>query len=100
MVFDSVCVCVCVQRLRSGSTGVAVLLQGGALTVAWLGDSQALLVRGGQAVPLMEPHKPEREVRHTLSFPVVQLDCWICGILLQHEYNLQWPSIQCLLLPL
>ncbi|TNN43194.1 Protein phosphatase 1F [Liparis tanakae] len=51
------------ERLRSGSTGVAVLLQGPQLTVAWLGDSQAVLVRGGLAVTLMDPHKPDREVR-------------------------------------
>ncbi|CAL8263200.1 unnamed protein product [Boreogadus saida] len=49
------------QRLRSGSTGVAVLIQDQELTLAWLGDSQALLVAQGHVVPLMEPHKPERE---------------------------------------
>ena len=50
------------QRLRSGSTGVAVLIQDQSLTLAWLGDSQALLVSQGNVVHLMEPHKPEREV--------------------------------------
>ncbi|XP_030225606.1 protein phosphatase 1F, partial [Gadus morhua] len=49
------------ERLRSGSTGVAVLIQDQDLTLAWLGDSQALLVTQGHVVPLMEPHKPERE---------------------------------------
>lgn len=39
-----------------------MLIQGQELTVAWLGDSQAVLVRKGQAVTLMEPHKPDREV--------------------------------------
>ena len=33
------------------------------LHVAWLGDSQVMLVRKGQAVELMKPHKPDREVR-------------------------------------
>lgn len=56
------CVRVCCQRLRSGTTGVVVLIQGQELTVAWLGDSQAILVRKGQAVTLMDPHKPDREV--------------------------------------
>ena len=32
------------------------------LYVTWLGDSQALLVRNGQPVNVMNPHKPEREV--------------------------------------
>uniref|UniRef100_A0A3Q4GD08 Protein phosphatase, Mg2+/Mn2+ dependent, 1F n=1 Tax=Neolamprologus brichardi TaxID=32507 RepID=A0A3Q4GD08_NEOBR len=49
------------ERLRSGSTGVAVLIQDQELTVAWLGDSQAILVRDGHVVRLMDPHKPERE---------------------------------------
>ena len=32
------------------------------LHVAWVGDSQVMLVRKGQAVELMKPHKPDREV--------------------------------------
>ncbi|XP_041643113.1 protein phosphatase 1F isoform X2 [Cheilinus undulatus] len=55
------------ERLRSGSTGVAVLIQGQELTVAWLGDSQAILVRKRETVTLMEPHKPDREVTLTRS---------------------------------
>lgn len=51
------------QRLRSGTTGVVVLIQGQQLAVAWLGDSQAMLVRRGQIIiTLMDPHKPDREV--------------------------------------
>lgn len=50
------------QRLRSGTTGVVVLIQGQQLAVAWLGDSQAMLVRRGQTITLMDPHKPDREV--------------------------------------
>ncbi|CAF91952.1 unnamed protein product, partial [Tetraodon nigroviridis] len=49
------------ERLRSGTTGVAVLIHGQELTVAWLGDSQAVLVRKGQVVTLMDPHKPDRQ---------------------------------------
>ncbi|CAL8326962.1 unnamed protein product [Arctogadus glacialis] len=61
------------QRLRSGSTGVAVLIQDQELTLAWLGDSQALLVTQGHVVPLMEPHKPEREIE------TVHIDCFEIG---------------------
>ncbi|CAL9707686.1 unnamed protein product [Knipowitschia caucasica] len=49
------------ERLRSGSTGVAALIQGQRLLVAWLGDSQALLVRNGKEEEIMDPHKPDRE---------------------------------------
>lgn len=57
------CLCVCVvQRLRSGTTGVAVLIHGQELTVAWVGDTQVILVRKGQVVTLMDPHKPDRKV--------------------------------------
>lgn len=51
------------QRLQSGTTGVCALITGAALHVAWLGDSQVILVQQGQVVKLMEPHKPERQVR-------------------------------------
>ena len=50
------------QKLRSGSTGVAALVRGTELHLAWLGDSQAVLVRDGQVVTSMEPHKPDRQV--------------------------------------
>lgn len=56
-------VCVSLQRLQSGTTGVCALIAGNTLHVAWLGDSQVLLVQQGQAVRLMEPHRPERQVR-------------------------------------
>lgn len=49
------------EGLRSGSTGVAVLISGESLYVAWLGDSQVVLSKGGQAAQLMSPHKPDRE---------------------------------------
>ena len=50
------------QNLKSGSTGVSVLIRGNKLHVAWLGDSQAALVRDGEVIQLVDPHKPEREV--------------------------------------
>lgn len=55
--------CACVwQNLRCGTTGVVTFLRGQTLYVAWLGDSQVILVRRGQVVELMKPHKPDREV--------------------------------------
>ncbi|KAM6930949.1 protein phosphatase 1F [Xenentodon cancila] len=68
------------ERLRSGSTGVAVLIHGQELTVAWLGDSQAILVRNGEVVTLMDPHKPEREDEkqriEDLGGCIVFMGCW------------------------
>uniref|UniRef100_UPI00398F2BE2 protein phosphatase 1E n=1 Tax=Pristiophorus japonicus TaxID=55135 RepID=UPI00398F2BE2 len=49
------------ESLRCGTTGVVTFLRGNMLHVAWLGDSQVMLVRRGQAVELMKPHKPDRE---------------------------------------
>lgn len=54
------------QRLQSGTTGVCALITGKTLHIAWLGDSQVILVQQGQVVKLMEPHKPERQVRGSL----------------------------------
>ncbi|XP_061585644.1 protein phosphatase 1F [Cololabis saira] len=68
------------ERLRSGSTGVAVLIHGQQLTVAWLGDSQAILVRNGQVVTLMDPHKPDREDEkqriEDLGGCITFMGCW------------------------
>ena len=52
----------CWQKVRCGTTGVVTFLRGRTLYVAWLGDSQVMLVKKGQAVELMKPHKPDREV--------------------------------------
>uniref|UniRef100_H3CQD6 Protein phosphatase 1E n=1 Tax=Tetraodon nigroviridis TaxID=99883 RepID=H3CQD6_TETNG len=49
------------EQLRCGTTGVVTFLRGRTLYVAWLGDSQVILVRRGQVVELMKPHKPDRE---------------------------------------
>ncbi|XP_068127671.1 protein phosphatase 1F [Hyperolius riggenbachi] len=68
------------ERLRSGTTGVCALLEGERLHVAWLGDSQALLVQQGAPVTLMEPHKPEREDERerieVLGGCVTYMGCW------------------------
>eukprot|EP00118_Oscarella_pearsei_P005345 m.24524 g.24524 ORF g.24524 m.24524 type:complete len:467 (+) comp28633_c0_seq1:36-1436(+) len=49
------------ESLRSGTTGVTVVIQGKRLYTTWLGDSQAVLCREGKPVTLMSPHKPEKE---------------------------------------
>lgn len=68
------------ERLRSGTTGVAVLQEAERLTVAWLGDSQALLVTQGHTVTLMEPHKPDREDEkqriEDLGGCITFMGCW------------------------
>ncbi|KAM4707419.1 protein phosphatase 1F [Discoglossus pictus] len=68
------------ERLRSGTTGVCALLEGDQLHVAWLGDSQALLVQQGNHVKLMDPHKPEREDERerieSLGGCVTYMGCW------------------------
>eukprot|EP01135_Chromosphaera_perkinsii_P005305 Nk52_evm2s337 gene=Nk52_evmTU2s337 len=45
----------------SGATAIAVLCRGETLHIAWLGDSQAMMVGPESCVPLSEPHKPNRE---------------------------------------
>nr|DBA23080.1 TPA: hypothetical protein GDO54_014034 [Pyxicephalus adspersus] len=68
------------EKLRSGTTGVCVMLEGDRLHVAWLGDSQALLVQQGNPVILMEPHKPEREDERerieALGGCLTYMGCW------------------------
>lgn len=68
------------ERLRSGSTAVTALIQGQRLLVAWLGDSQALLVRNGREEEVMEPYKPEREDEREriegLGGCVTFMGCW------------------------
>ncbi|XP_007953640.1 protein phosphatase 1F [Orycteropus afer afer] len=68
------------ERLQSGTTGVCALIVGSTLHVAWLGDSQVILVQQGQAVKLMEPHRPERQDERerieALGGFVSYVDCW------------------------
>ena len=51
--------CIGAQNMKSGSTVLLALVRGSRLWVAWAGDSQALLVRSGQPVTMMRPHKPD-----------------------------------------
>ncbi|XP_058897280.1 protein phosphatase 1F [Kogia breviceps] len=68
------------ERLQSGTTGVCALITGNTLHVAWLGDSQVVLVQQGQVVKLMEPHRPERQDEkdriEALGGFVSHMDCW------------------------
>lgn len=68
------------EKLRSGTTGVSALIVGNMLHVAWLGDSQVMLVRQGEAVTLMDPHKPDREDERErieeLGGCVAYMGCW------------------------
>nr|XP_020852068.1 protein phosphatase 1F isoform X2 [Phascolarctos cinereus]XP_020852069.1 protein phosphatase 1F isoform X2 [Phascolarctos cinereus] len=68
------------EKLHSGTTGVCAFLVGRTIHVAWLGDSQVMLVQQGQALVLMEPHKPEREDEkeriEALGGFVSYMDCW------------------------
>uniref|UniRef100_A0A8C4MUX2 Protein phosphatase 1F n=1 Tax=Equus asinus asinus TaxID=83772 RepID=A0A8C4MUX2_EQUAS len=68
------------ERLQSGTTGVCALIAGKTLHVAWLGDSQVILVQQGQVVKLMEPHRPERQDERerieALGGFVSHMDCW------------------------
>ncbi|XP_008061293.1 protein phosphatase 1F [Carlito syrichta] len=68
------------ERLQSGTTGVCALITGATLHIAWLGDSQVILVQKGQVVKLMEPHRPERQDEkariEALGGFVSHMDCW------------------------
>ncbi|XP_074148236.1 protein phosphatase 1F isoform X2 [Sminthopsis crassicaudata] len=68
------------EKLHSGTTGVCAFLVGRTIHVAWLGDSQVLLVQQGRALMLMEPHKPERQDEkeriEALGGFVSYVDCW------------------------
>jgi hypothetical protein len=55
------------QPLKSGTTAVCSLIRGNTLYSAWLGDSQAVLVRNGYPVKVVEPHKPNRPVRNVFK---------------------------------
>uniref|UniRef100_A0A8C6XNZ5 Protein phosphatase 1F n=1 Tax=Naja naja TaxID=35670 RepID=A0A8C6XNZ5_NAJNA len=68
------------EKLRSGTTGVSCFLVDDKLHVAWLGDSQVMLVQQGKVITLMEPHKPEREDERQriedLGGCITYMDCW------------------------
>lgn len=74
--FGTVCCCnnplvtlrLAPQGMKSGCTAVCCLVREQShLYVGWLGDSQAMLARRGVALPLVNPHKPEREVSLSLD---------------------------------
>ncbi|XP_029141233.1 protein phosphatase 1F [Protobothrops mucrosquamatus] len=68
------------EKLRSGTTGVSCFLVDEKLHIAWLGDSQVMLVQQGKVITLMEPHKPEREDERQriedLGGCITYMDCW------------------------
>ncbi|XP_063171666.1 protein phosphatase 1F [Candoia aspera] len=68
------------EKLRSGTTGVSSFIAEDKLHIAWLGDSQVMLVQQGKVITLMEPHKPEREDEQqrieALGGCVTYMDCW------------------------
>nr|CAB3265080.1 protein phosphatase 1F [Phallusia mammillata] len=49
------------ERLRSGTTAIVAAIYEQVLHLAWVGDSQAVLVRNGIPMDITVPHKPERE---------------------------------------
>jgi len=46
---------------KSGSTAICILIKGSLIYTAWLGDSHAVLVRGGVPIKIVDPHKPNRD---------------------------------------
>ncbi|XP_023311982.1 mucin-2 isoform X3 [Anoplophora glabripennis] len=52
-----------VENLSSGTTAVVALLRPKekSLYIAWVGDSQALLVNQGRVLQVVNPHKPSRQ---------------------------------------
>lgn len=51
-----------VQNVKSGCTAVSALIRDNTIFLSWLGDSQAVLVKGGVPIKITSPHKPDREV--------------------------------------
>lgn len=72
------------QRLKGGTTAVVALVREKRLVVAWLGDSQALLVRRRNPVRMVEPHKPELPVSASEGAEdgrlLVGVGVWVCGV--------------------
>ena len=62
------------QGNSSGTTAICTFIRGKTLYAAWLGDSQAVLVRNGQAVKIVEPHKPNRPVSTILMLRFSSID--------------------------
>ena len=49
------------KEIKSGATAVCSLIRDKTIYTAWLGDSQAIVVRNGKAVKIIDSHKPSRE---------------------------------------
>ncbi|CAG7829768.1 unnamed protein product [Allacma fusca] len=49
------------ENIRSGTTAVVALIVPGNIYIAWVGDSQAVLVRNTEPINLVSSHKPDRE---------------------------------------
>jgi len=49
------------QELRDGTTAVAAYIRKGHMWIANVGDSRAVLCRGGEAHAMSEDHRPDRE---------------------------------------
>lgn len=70
------------ENLKSGTTAVSVLIRHdrGKVYVAWLGDSQAILVNGRNFIQLVNPHRPdhleERERIEAMGGSVVFWGTW------------------------
>jgi len=60
------------QRLKGGTTAVVCLIRGNLLLTAWLGDSQAVLVRDGKPTQLVNPHKPDRSVGYNSNPRIIE----------------------------
>lgn len=68
------------ERWKSGTTGVCAFVRNNELTIAWVGDSQVMLVRKGNPVPLMYPHKPDRPDEKERIEEVGSAVLWIGGV--------------------
>ncbi|XP_014276120.1 uncharacterized protein [Halyomorpha halys] len=70
------------ENLKSGTTAVSILIRHdrGKVYVAWLGDSQAILVNGRNFIQLVNPHRPdhleERERIEAMGGSVVFWGTW------------------------
>lgn len=48
-------------NIKSGCTALCAFIRENTVYLSWLGDSQAVLVKGGMPVTITSPHKPDRE---------------------------------------
>merc|ERR1719319_2071368 len=48
------------KKSKSGATAVCCLMKEDKIYFAWLGDSEAILVRNGASISVVAPHKPDR----------------------------------------